>query len=125
MQGFIIRTIIVALGLALASAVVPGITIVGTPTLLAAAILLGVVNAVVRPIFVILTFPITVLSLGLFLWFINAAMLILVAWFLPAFSIAGFTSALFGSLLVSVTGWIASWNIGPRGQIEMLVIEKR
>lgn len=125
MQGFIVRTIIVALGLALASAVVPGVTISGTPTLLAAAILLGVVNAVVRPILVILTLPITLLSLGLFLWIINALMLNLVAWLLAEFSIAGFGSALLGSLLVSITGWIASFGVGPRGRIEMLVIEKR
>jgi putative membrane protein len=75
---------------------------------LLAAVLLGVCNAVVRPVLVILTLPITLLTLGLFLLVVNAAMLALVAWMLPGFSIAGFGPALFGALIVSLTGIIGS-----------------
>jgi len=123
--GFIIRLLVVALGLWLASALVPGIAVQGVGTVLGAALLLGIVNAVVRPLLVILTLPITVMTLGLFLLIINAAMLGLVAWMFDDFTIAGFGSALLGAIVVSVTGWLASYFIGPRGRIEIIVVRQR
>ena len=125
MAGFIIRLLVVALGLWLASALVPGIAVHGLGTLLGAALLLGVVNAVIRPLLVVLTLPITVLTLGLFLLVINAAMLGLVAWMFDAFTIAGFGSALLGAIVISVTGWLASYFIGPRGRVEIIVVRRR
>lgn len=125
MAGFILRLLIVALGLWLASELVPGIEVKGVGTLLGAALLLGIVNAVVRPVLIILTLPATVLTLGLFLLVINAAMLGLVAWMFDNFTIAGFWPALFGSIVVSLTGWLASYFIGPRGQIEIIVSQRR
>jgi putative membrane protein len=125
MAGFILRLLVVALGLWLASALVPGIAVRGLGTLLGAALLLGFVNAVVRPLLVILTLPITVLSLGLFLLVINAAMLGLVAWMFDDFTIAGFGSALLGAIVVSLTGWLASYFIGPRGHVEIIVVRHR
>lgn len=125
MPGFIVRLLISALGLWLAQALLSGIQIEGTGTLLLAALLLGVANAVVRPVLVILTFPITVVTLGFFLLVINAAMLLLVARLLPGFVIAGFGSALLASIIVSMTGWLASWYIGPRGRFEVMIIERR
>ena len=125
MIGFLLRLCVVALGLWLASELVPGIEVQGLWTLLGAALLLGIVNAVVRPLLVILTLPITLLTLGLFLLVINAAMLGLVAWMFDGFSIAGFWPAFFGSIVVSLTGWLASWFIGPRGRIEVIVVRPR
>jgi putative membrane protein len=125
MLGFILRLFIGALGLWLASELVPGIAVHGAWTLLGAALLLGIVNAVVRPLLVILTLPITVLTLGLFLLVINAATLALVAWMLDNFTIAGFWPALFGAIVVSVTGWLASYFIGPRGRVEVIVVRHR
>lgn len=122
MIGFGIRLAITALGLWLAQRIVPGIEIQGTGTLVAAALLLGIVNAVVRPLAVLFTLPITVLTLGLFLLVVNAAMLGLVAGLLDGFQIAGFGAALLGSLLVSLTSWVASWYIGPKGRVELLVV---
>ena len=124
MPGFLIRMLVSALGLWIASALVPGIEITGIGTLVAAAFLLGIVNAVIRPIIVILTLPITIVTLGLFLLVINAAMLGLVAWLLDGFMLAGFLSAVAGSLVVSVIGWFASWYIGPRGRFEILVVRR-
>ncbi len=125
MLGFILRLLIGALGLWLASELVPGLEVHGAWTLLGAALLLGIVNAVVRPLLVILTLPITVLTLGLFLLVINAATLGLVAWMLDNFIIAGFWPALFGAIVVSVTGWLASYFIGPRGRVEVIVVRQR
>jgi len=124
MPGFFVRLLIAALGLWLAQALVPGVTIVGTGTLFVAALLLGVVNAFVRPFLVLLTFPITVVTLGLFLWVINAAMLGLVARLLDGFTLHGFGSALLGALVVSITSWIASWYVAPSGRFEVLIVRR-
>ncbi|BAU47962.1 membrane protein [Sulfurifustis variabilis] len=124
MPGLLLRLLIGAVGLWLAEAVLPGIDVANVGTLIAAAFLLGIVNAVVRPVLVVLTLPITVITLGIFLLVINAAMLGLVALVLPGFHIAGFWSALFGALIVSVTGWFASWFIGPRGRYEVMVVRR-
>jgi putative membrane protein len=125
MAGILIRMLVVALGLWLASVLVPGIAVAGPWTLLGAALLLGIVNAVLRPVLVLLTLPVTVLTLGLFVLVINAAMLALVAWVFEGFTIAGFWSALFGAIIVSLTGWLASYLIGPRGRIEVIVVRRR
>lgn len=125
MIGFLLRLLVVAFSLWLAAELVPGIEVQGLWTLLGAALLLGIVNAVVRPLLVILTLPITVLTLGLFLLVVNAAMLGLVAWMFGNFTIAGFWPALFGSIVVSLVGWFASYFIGPRGRVELIVLRHR
>jgi putative membrane protein len=124
MRGFLIRTGISALGLWIASAVVPSITFTGWPALLLAALLLGVVNAIVRPLMVVLTFPITLVTLGLFLLVVNAAMLGLVAAMLDGFAVGGFWAALFGAIIVGMTSWMASWWIGPKGNVEVMVVSE-
>ncbi|MDE2050684.1 MAG: phage holin family protein [Gammaproteobacteria bacterium] len=122
MTRFILRALISAVGLWAATRWVPGIRIDDAPTLVLAGLLLGVVNAIVRPILVILTLPITILSLGLFLLVVNTAMVALVAWMLPGFHIyGGFWSAFATALIVWITGWLASWLIGPRGRIDVSV----
>lgn len=124
-MGFLIRMLIAALGLWLAARWVPGIEIGEPATLGWAALLLGIVNAFVRPIAIFLTLPITVVTLGLFLWVVNAGMLGLVAWLLADFRIAGLGPALLGSLIVGVTGWFASWFVGPKGRYEVMVVRRR
>ena len=116
---------ITALGLWLAASIVPGMRIQGTGTLVAAALLLGVVNAVVRPVVVVLTLPATLLTLGLFLLVVNAAMLGLVAALLEEFQLSGFAAALLGSIVVSLTGWVASSFVGPTGRFELIVVERK
>ena len=115
MTGFILRAVISALGLWVATRWVDGLRIDDALTLLLAGALLGIVNGFVRPLAIILTFPITLVTLGLFLLVVNAGMLSLVAWVLPGFFVAGFWSAFWGALIVSLTGWVGSWFIGPRG----------
>jgi putative membrane protein len=122
MNGIIVRTLIAMLGLYLASVIIPGVSIVGFGNFLLAAVLLGLVNAFVRPIAFVLTLPITLLTLGLFLLVLNAGMFGLVAALLDAFVIEGIWSAIFGSLIVSMTSAIASWYIGPEGRVEVYVI---
>ena len=125
MAGCVLRTLLSEAGLWVAAAFVPGIDIEGVRTLLGAALLLGVANAVVRPVLVVLTFPITVETLGLYLLVINAAMLGLVAALLQNFAVAGFLPAVLGSIVVSLVSSIGSWYIGPRGRVELMVVERR
>jgi putative membrane protein len=124
MNGIILRTLIIMLGLFLASALVPGVEITGTGSFILAAALLGLVNAFVRPVALLLTLPMTIVTLGLFLFVLNAAMFGLVASMLDNFVVAGFWSAVFGAIVVSITSTIASWYIGPSGQYEVFVIRR-
>lgn len=125
MLGLLIRLAIGAAGLWIASRLVPGMSIEGTGTLVLAAFLLGLVNAIVRPLAIVLTFPITIVTLGLFLLVVNAGMLALVAALLDGFQLAGFGSALLGSIVVSLTSSVANWTIGPSGRVEVMVVERR
>ena len=108
---FILRALLAALGLWIASRYIHGIEVHSMKSLIAAAVLLGIVNAFIRPIVILLTLPFTLITLGLFLLVINAGMLELVAFFLHGFKVHGFMAALLGSIVVSVVGWIGSFFI--------------
>ena len=121
MIGFLLRAAIVALGLWLATVWVPGVYIDSPRTLLLAGILLGVVNSIIRPLAILLTLPMTIVTLGFFLLVINAGMVALVAWMLPGMHLAGFGSAFWTSVIVSLTSMVGSWFIGPKGRFEVIV----
>ena len=118
MRGFLTRLVITALGLWLAKTIVSGVVILGWGNLIVAALLLGMVNAFVRPILFILTLPITVLTLGLFLLVLNGISLALVAWVMPGVSVNGLWAATLGAIVVSLTSWFANSFIGSTGRIE-------
>ena len=126
MRTFVLRLALNALALLIIANVVPGIH-VGPLSALAAALVLGAVNAVVRPVLILLTLPVTIVTLGLFLLIINAAMFRLAAWLVPGFAVSGFGAALLGSILYSIAGWITSRYIHGgrrlRGRHRIDVIE--
>lgn len=105
---FILRILIAALGLWLATELVDGIKVSSPTTLILAALLLGIVNAIIKPIIVLLTLPFTLLTLGLFLLVVNAAMLALVAAFLPGMGISSFWAAFWAAIIVSIVSWIGN-----------------
>lgn len=113
MTGLLIRLLITMGSMWLASRIVPGMHVDTATTLFWAALLLGVVNALVRPLLVIATIPLTIITLGLFLLVINAGMLALVAKFLSGFTLSGFAAAFFGAILISIFSSLASRFIGP------------
>jgi putative membrane protein len=121
MLGFFVRAAIVALGLWLATVWVHGVIIDSPATLILAGILLGVVNSIVRPIAILLTLPMTILTLGLFLLVINAGMVALVAWMLPGMHVAGFGPAFWTALVVSLVSIVGSWFVGPKGKVDIMV----
>jgi putative membrane protein len=102
MWEFLARTAITALTLLLVAEVIPGIEVDSLTTALIAAFVLGILNAIVRPILIFFTLPITILTLGLFIFVINALLFLFVASFVQGFSVSGFWTGLFGSLIVSI-----------------------
>lgn len=124
MVGFLLRAAITALGLWVASEIFSGLSFDSASKLVIAALLLGIVNAFVRPLAFILTLPLTVLTLGLFLLVLNAAMVGLVAWIVPGFEIAGFWTAVGAALVVSLVSWAASSVIGSSGKVEIFTTRR-
>ena len=118
MKGFLFRLVITGLGLWAAETVVPGVRLDGWGNLVVAALLLGIVNAVIRPIILILTLPLTVLTLGLFILVVNGISVALVAWLMPGFSLTGLWAAILASIVVGLTSWFASAFVGGSGRIE-------
>ena len=112
MIRFLIQLVAVGVGLWLSWKIVPGITFDSLQTLVVAALLLGLANAVVRPILTILTLPLTIVTLGLWLIVLNAAMIGLVAYFLQGFGVRDFIAALLCWLVVTVVSWVAGWFTG-------------
>ncbi len=119
-MGFLLRVVVNALAIMLAASIVPGIAVEGLVSALAAAVLLGLINAFVRPVLLILTLPITLLTLGLFLLVLNGFCFWLVAWLVKGFHVAGFGSALLGALVVSVVSWIVTALISDSGRVVVI-----
>lgn len=112
MLRFIVQAVVTALGLWLSARVVPGVDFSSTGSLVAAAVILGLVNAVVRPIMIILTLPLTLVTLGLFLLVVNAAMIGLTAWFLGGFAVHGLWAGIGAAIVTGVVSWIAALLFG-------------
>lgn len=125
MIGFLLRAAISALALWVADELFEGMRFESASQLIVSAIVLGIVNGLVRPLAFLLTFPITVLTLGLFLLVLNAAMLALVALVVPGFSLSGFWTAVGAALVVSLVSWFASSVIGANGRTEVFVQRRR
>lgn len=112
MTRFLARVVFAALGLALAAYLLKGVGYNSIVDLLLAAVLLGVLNAIVRPILFVLTLPLTIVTLGLFLLVLNAAMIGLVAWMLPGFWVHGFWSGVAAAIITGLASWAGGVVIG-------------
>ena len=122
-MGFFLRVLVNVLAIVLAASVVPGVSLDGVLPAVAAGLLLGLVNAVVRPVLLVLTLPITLVTLGLFLLVLNGLCLWLVASLVRGFHVAGFWSAVLGALVVSVVSWAVTILVSDSGKI--VVITRR
>ena len=107
-MGFIIRVVLNGLAIFAAAWLVPGVFLAGAVPALIAGLILGLVNALVRPILVILTLPFTLITLGLFLFVVNTICFALTAALVPGFDISGFIPAFLGALIVTIVSWILS-----------------
>ncbi|WP_298124284.1 phage holin family protein [Brevundimonas sp.] len=107
MIRFIVQALVTMAGLWLAAQFVPGVAFSSTGSLIAAALILGLVNAFVRPILVVVTFPITLITLGLFLLVVNAATIGLTAMFLDGFVVDGLWAGVGAAIVTGVISWLA------------------
>ncbi len=111
MKRFILRTLVTALAIFVVVRILPGIRVDSLGSLIVTAILLGLFNAILRPLLIILTLPITVLSLGLFIFIINGLILYLAAALVPGFKLMNFGVAILASILISIVSWGINWLI--------------
>lgn len=112
MLRFIVQFLVTCFGLWLSSRIVSGVHFLSDGSLLAAALLLGIANAVVRPILTIVTFPLTLITFGLFLLVVNAAMIGLVASLLGGFVVDGLGAGIGAAVVTGLVSWVAGWFIG-------------
>ena len=119
-MGFLLRVVVNALAIMLAASIGPGIRVDGVVPALVGGLLLGLVNAVVRPVLIILTLPITLVTLGLFLLVLNGLCFWLVASIVKGFYVAGFWSAFLGALIVSIVSWIMTALISDSGRVAII-----
>lgn len=120
MKGLLLRWLITTLAILAAAYLIDGIQVSGFVPALAAAALLGILNAFLRPILILLTLPLTILTLGLFTFVINAALLLLVSSVMSSFVVKGFWTALIGSLVISAVSWLLSSLISDQGKVEVI-----
>ena len=123
MNGFLVRWLVGAAGLWVAAGLVSGIEFSGAAPLFIAALVLGILNAVVRPILILLTLPVTVVTLGLFLFVINAGLLKLTSAIVGGFEVQGFWSAVFGALVLGLVSLVLNLFINDRGGVSQISVE--
>ncbi|RTZ95084.1 MAG: phage holin family protein [Deltaproteobacteria bacterium] len=123
-RGWLIRWLILTVSILVTAYLIDGIHVSGFFSALFAAVILGFLNAFFRPILLILTLPINVLSLGLFTFIINALLLTMVSVLLPGFDVFGFWPAVFGSLLISLVSWLLTSFVNKRGEVEYIDLQQ-
>jgi putative membrane protein len=124
MNGILIRWLVLTFSIIISSYMLAGIQVSGFVSAFFAAAILGVLNAFFRPILLILTLPINILSLGLFTFVINAAMLMMASGVISGFYVDGFWSAVVGSLFISLVSWGLNSFINERGTIQYIDLKK-
>jgi putative membrane protein len=125
MPGVLIRWLLLTASIMAASYVLSGIQVTSFFSAFFAAVILGFLNAFLRPLLIILTLPITILTLGLFTFVINAFMLKIVSGMIPGFYVHGFWAAIFGSLLISIINGLLTSFVSDRGRVEYIDLKKQ
>ena len=123
-MGIFIRWLILTIAIIIASYLVDGIRVSGFFSALFAAAILGILNAFFRPILIILTLPLNLMTLGLFTFVINAILLMMASGVISGFEVHGFWSAVFGSLLISLVSWLLTSFINEHGRWEYIEIKR-
>lgn len=125
MSGLLFRWSILTLSIVAAAYLIEGIQVSSFFTALFAAALLGILNALFRPILILLTLPINILSLGLFTFVINALLLLMVSGVIGGFSVSGFWPALLGSVIISLVSWVLTALVSDKGKVEVITLKQR
>jgi putative membrane protein len=124
-MGILMRWLVLTAAILIASYLVEGIRVHGFWSAFFSAAILGILNAFFRPILILLTLPFTILSFGLFIFVINALLLMMVSGVIPGFEVHSFWSAVLGSLIISIVSWLLGSFVNERGKIEYIDLKKR
>jgi putative membrane protein len=125
MKGLLVRWLMLTVAIMAAAYLLPGIKVSGVFSAFFAAAILGILNALLRPLLLLLTLPLNILSLGLFTFVINALMLMMASGVISGFHIASFWSAIFGSLIIGVVSWLLTSMINDQGKMEVITLQQR
>lgn len=125
MRGIVLRWLTLTGAILLSSYMLEGIHVSGYMSAIGAAAILGILNAFFRPIALILTLPINILTLGLFTFVINAVMLKMASGVIGGFDVQGFWSAVFGALIISLVSWLLNMFINERGQVGVIDLKHK
>lgn len=125
MKGLLVRWLMLTVAIMAAAYLLPGIQVAGVLSAFFAAAILGILNALLRPLLLLLTLPLNILTLGLFTFVINALMLMMASGVISGFHISGFWSAVFGSLVIGVISWLLTSMINEQGRMEFITLKKR
>lgn len=125
MSGLFFRWSILTLAIVAAAYLIEGIEVHNFFAALLAAALLGILNALFRPILILLTLPINILSLGLFTFVINALLLMMVSGVIGGFAVTGFWPALLGSVIISLVSWALTALVSDKGKVEVITMQRR
>ena len=125
MKGLMIRWLFLTVAILIAAHLIQGVEVKGFWSAFFAAAILGVLNALFRPILILLTLPITILTLGLFTFVINAVLILMVSGVVGGFEVHGFWSALLGSLVISIVSWLLNSFVNDQGRVGYIELTKR
>ena len=125
MNGLLVRWLLLTISIIVTSYLVDGIHVTSFFAAFFAAAVLGILNALFRPILIVITLPINILTLGLFTFVINALLLKMASGVVPGFYVQGFWSAVFGSLIISLVSWVLNSFVNERGRIRYIELKKR
>jgi len=125
MKGLLLRWLVLTVAILAAAYLLNGIVVAGFFSAFAAAALLGVLNALLRPILLLITLPLNILTLGLFTFVINALLLMMVSGVIGGLVVKGFGSALLASLIISLVSWLLTSLISDEGKVDVIVLRRR
>jgi len=124
-MGIFVRWLVLTGSIIVTSYLMDGIHVSGPFSAFFAAAILGILNAFLRPILLLVTLPINILTLGLFTFVLNAMLLMMVSGVIPGFGVSGFWSAVLGSLLISLVSWLLTSLIGKQGSVQTIDLKHR
>jgi putative membrane protein len=125
MNGIVIRWLVLTAAILICAYFIDGIVLNSFAAALGAAAFLGILNALFRPVLILVTLPINILTLGLFTFVINAILLLMVSGVVPGLEIHSFWSALGGALIISLISWLLSSFVSDKGKVEYIELKKR
>jgi putative membrane protein len=125
MKGILIRWLVLTVAIFMAAYLIDGIHVTGFSSAVLAAAVLGILNAFFRPVLLLLTLPLNILTLGLFTFAVNAMLLLMASGMISGFDVDGFGAALLGTLFISLVSWLLTSFVSKRGTVQVIDLQNK